>query len=111
MRLRDKVWIIFFLLTGVIFSASIAYEFLYMRLSYLKTEEGRMGKVFSFYEQQLDDYLIKKSEFAEEKYILNGRPLAEKLKKQDTFLLVEGEKGSWNTLGEEAERIRKTEKG
>lgn len=111
MRLRDKVWTVFFLLTGTIFAATIAYEFLYVKNNFVKTEEARMSQVFSFYEKQIEKHLYKNAELVEDEYLLRGKPISKKLNQQKIFLLVESKGGSWRSIEKGEEPIRKRGKG
>lgn len=111
MKLWDKIWTTIFLIIFIVFSATMAYEFFFIKATYLKTEEARMDQVAKHYEKNLKDYLGKKSELAKSEYISNERPIVAKLKNQNTFVFIEGKKGIWNNIKDEDITFKKSERG
>lgn len=111
MKLWDKIWTAIFLIVLIVFSATMAYEFFFIKATYLKTEEVRMDQVAKHYETNLKDYLSRKSELAKNEYMSNGRPQISRLKDQDTFVFIEGKNGIWNNIKDEDITFKKLDRG
>lgn len=111
MKLWDKIWTTIFLIIFVVFSATMAYEFFFIKAIYVKREKTRMDEVAKYYEKNLKEYLVKKSELAKSEYVSNDKPIVSKLKNQNTFVFIEGKKGIWNNIKDEDITFKKSEKG
>lgn len=111
MRLRDKIWIAFFSLAGMIFILGTAYEFLYLDMAYKREEGQRMDRVYDSYVRELEGYLEESSIEFQDKYIVDGRPQARALSRQDKYIAVSGKAGRWTAKGEELETPGRTGRG
>lgn len=111
MKLWDKIWTTIFLIVLIVFSATMAYEFFFIKATYLKIEEARMDQVAKYYETNLKDYLSRKSEVAKNEYVSNDRPVVSRLKNQNTFVFIEEKNGIWNNMKDEDIAFKKSDRG